>query len=79
MDHKTLYIRNVREKREYLKVIDELPCLVLAALDIEREDRAAAVREISLVKLMVRMIRKRRMIYLCYACLSRRSDSVSTP
>ncbi len=38
-------------------MVDELPCLFLAALDIEGEDRTTAVREELLVKFMVWMRR----------------------
>ena len=64
MDNKALYVCNVSKEREDRKTVDELICFFLAALDIECEDRAAAVREILLVKIMLGVIRERRMVEL---------------
>ena len=64
MDYKALNVGYVGKKGEYLQCIDECPRLLLAAADVKCEDGAAAVREILLVKSVIRMIGKRRMIYL---------------
>lgn len=58
MNYKRLNISYVSKEREDLKCIDELVSLGLSSLDIEGEDRTAAVREILLIKLVLRMIRK---------------------
>ena len=61
MDHQRLHVRNIGEKRENLQIVDELVRLCLSALDIKGEDGAAAIREVFLVKRVLRMIRERRM------------------
>ena len=66
MDHQTLHICHICQQGENAQIIDKLPCCVLAALDLEGEDGCSAVREILLIQCVIRMIRKRRMIYLGY-------------
>ena len=66
MDHKALHIRHICQKREDLQVIDELPGLFLSSLDLKCENGCSAVREIPLIKLMIRMPRQRRMVDLLY-------------
>ncbi len=66
MDHQTLHIRNVGKEGEDLQIVDELPSLVLTALDLKGKDRAAAVGEILLIERVVGMIRERGMIDLLH-------------
>ena len=58
MDDQTLYVSHIGKELEDLQVIDELPGFFLSALDLKGEDGCAAVREVSLIELMVWMIRK---------------------
>ena len=62
VDDQALDVCNVREQGEDLELVDELERCVLAALDVEGEDGSAAVREILLIKLVVRAVRQRRMV-----------------
>ena len=64
MDHEALDVCHVRKKRENLQVVDELPGLFLAALDLKCEDGGAAVGEILLIKSVIGMFRQRRMVYI---------------
>ena len=58
MNDKTLDVRNIRQKGEDLEIIAELLRRLAAALDLDGKDRCAAVREITLIQCMIRMIRK---------------------
>lgn len=53
MDHEALGVGHVGQQAEQVQVVDEHACRVLAALDVEGEDGAAAVREVLLVQLVV--------------------------
>lgn len=53
VDSKALYVCNVGKEREYLKVVDKLLSVVLGTLYLKGEDRAAAVREILIVKTLL--------------------------
>ena len=53
VDSKTLNIGNVCQEGEYLKIINELLSIVLSALDLKGEDRAAAVGEVLVIKLLL--------------------------
>ena len=65
MDDEGLDICDVGEEAEDLQMIDEFLCLFCTALDFECKDRNAAVREVLLVKLMIRMVRQGWMVNLC--------------
>ena len=52
VDNERLGVSNICQQREDLQVVDELFSLGNAALDLECEDRTAAVGEILLVKLV---------------------------
>ena len=56
VNHEALHIGNVCKQAEDPQAIDELEGLFLATLDVEGEDRAATIREVLLVKLVVRMV-----------------------
>ena len=56
MDDKRLNVRNVCEKREYLKPVNERLSLFCAALDLKRKDGRAPVGEVLFVQRMVGMI-----------------------
>ena len=71
MDNKRLNIGNICKQREDLQRVNELPSLLLAALDIECEYRAAAVFEVSAVKLVLRMIGQGRVVDLFYQRMCR--------
>lgn len=62
MDDERLDVRDIGQQAEDLQVVDELLGRLSAALDLERENRDAAIREVLLVELMVRMVRKSRVI-----------------
>ena len=62
VDDEGLHVCDVCEQRENFESIDERLCFLSAALDVEREDGSAAVREILLIKLVVRAVRQRRMV-----------------
>ena len=64
MDDERLDIGDVREQGEDSEVVDELLRRLGAALDFERENRDAAVREIFLVERMIRMALDGRMVDL---------------
>ena len=66
MYHQALHICHVGKEGEYLQGIDEGKGLLLAALDVEREDGACPVREVLLIQGVIRMIRKRRMVDLLH-------------
>lgn len=66
MNNQGLYVSNVGQQGENLKVINEPKSLFLTALDLEGEDRSTAVREILLIQGMVRMLGQGRMADLCY-------------
>ena len=53
MDDQRLHVGHVRQQREQVQVVDEDTRRVLAALDVEGEDGAGAVREVLLVQLVV--------------------------
>lgn len=59
-----LDVGHVGEQREHLQVVDELPSSLLAALDLEGEDRGAATGEILLVQLMVGVLGQARVVHL---------------
>ena len=59
-----LDVGHVGEQREHLQVVDELPCSLLAALNLEGEDRGTTVGEILLVELMVGVLRQARVVHL---------------
>lgn len=62
VDNEGLHVCDVCEQRENFESVDERLCFLSAALDVEREDGSAAVREILLIKLVVRAVRQRRMV-----------------
>ena len=64
MDDERLDVGNIGQQAEYLQVVDELLGRLSAALDLERENRDAAIREVLLVELMIRMVRHSRVIDL---------------
>ena len=49
VNNQGLNVRNISQQREYRQVVDELLCVSRGALDLKREDRAAAVREVLLI------------------------------
>ena len=66
VNDKALHVRDVRQQREDFQAVDKLVRFLLPALDVEGEDGRAAVREILLIKLVVRAVRQRRMVDLFY-------------
>ena len=56
MDHKALDVCYVCKQRKNLEVIDKGMRFFHAAFDLEGEDRCAAVGEILLIQIMLRMI-----------------------
>ena len=56
VDYKALDIGDIGQQREDLQMIDELEGLLLAALDVEGEDRRAAVGEVLLIQGVVGVI-----------------------
>ena len=62
MDNQALYVRNVRQKREYLKMVDKLLGSLCAALDVEGEDGTGAVREVTVVQLFIAAFGERGMV-----------------
>jgi len=56
VDHEALHVGDVSKQAEDLQVVNELEGFFLAALDVERKDGTATVREVLLVKLVVRMV-----------------------
>lgn len=63
VNHEALHVGNVCKQAEDLQAIDELEGLFLAALDVEGKDGSATVREVLLVKFVVRMVREARMAH----------------
>ena len=57
MDHKALNICHIGQQGEYLQLIDKVMRLLLPAFDLKRENRGAALRKVSLIKCMIRMLR----------------------
>ena len=53
VDHEALGVGHVGQQAEQVQVVDEHACRVLAALDVEGEDGAAAIREVLLVQLVI--------------------------
>ena len=56
MNNQRLYICNICKKAENLQVINKFPGFFAATFDVESENACAAVREVFLVKFMVRMV-----------------------
>ena len=56
MDDQRFDIGYIGQQGEYLQIIDKAVRFLLPAPYLEREDRSCSVREISLVKIVVRMI-----------------------
>ena len=63
VNYKRLYICNICKQTENLEVINKLPCFFPSPFDVECKNRSSAMREILLIKSMVRMIGKGRVIY----------------
>ena len=63
MDDQALHVGHVRKQAEDLERVDEGPGLGLAALDVEGEDRGAAVREVARVDLVIRMVGQARVAH----------------
>ena len=53
MDDQRLHVRDVCQQRENFQVVDEPERGFLPALDFEREDARAAVREVALIERVV--------------------------
>lgn len=64
MDDQRLHVRDVCQQRENLQIVNEPKCGFLPALDFEREDARAAVREVALVERVVGMVGQGRMVDL---------------
>ena len=64
VDYKALDIGDIGQQRKDLQMIDELEGLLLATLDVEGEDRRAAVGEVLLIQGVVGVIRQRGMVDL---------------
>ena len=64
MDDEGLHVRDVCKQRENFEVINEAERCFLPALDLERKDARAAIREIPLVERVVGVIGQRRMVDL---------------
>ena len=64
VDDQRLHVGHVGQQREDLQVVDEFEGHFLPALDLEREDRRAAVREVFVVQRVVGMLGQRGMIDL---------------
>ena len=58
-----LHVGDIGEQRENLQVVDEFPGRFLAALNLEREDRGAAVGEVTLVELVVGVVGQARVVH----------------
>ena len=65
MNYQTLHVGYIGKKGKYLERVNEFPCLLHTALDFKCKDGTASVREIFLIQCVVRMLRKRRVIYFC--------------
>ena len=70
MNHQALHIRYICQQREQLQIITELLRRLAPTLDLDREDRRAAIGEIALIQRMIRMIRQGRMINLAHLLMS---------
>ena len=55
VDDQTLHVGHIGKEREDTQVVDKLPSLVLTALELDGEDRTAAVGELLVVELVVWM------------------------
>ena len=64
MDDQRLHVRDVCQQRENLQIVNKPKCGFLPALDFEREDARAAVREVALVERVVGMVGQGRMVDL---------------
>ena len=64
VDDEGFDVRDIRKQREDLERIDEGVGFLLPALDVEREDGRAAVREIALIEGVIRVIRQRWVVHL---------------
>ena len=62
MDDQALDVCHVGQQRENLQVVDKPKRLLLAALDLERENRGAAAREILLIQRVVGMAGQSRVV-----------------
>ena len=63
VDHEALHVGDVGKQAEDFQVVDELESFFLAALDVEREDGTATIREVLLVEFVVRMVREARVAH----------------
>lgn len=63
VNHEALHVGDVCKQAENFQVINELESFFLTTLDVEGEDRTAAIREVLLVKLVVRMVREARVAH----------------
>lgn len=63
VNHEALHVGNVCKQAKDLQAIDELEGFFLAALDVEGENGTATVREVLLVKFVVRMAREARVAH----------------
>ncbi len=95
MDHQALGVAHIRQMGEHLERIDEALAGFQAAFDAERQDGAAAARQIFLSQRAIRARRQPRIVHPFHAgvrlpgtratrwplaqCASMRSFSVSTP
>ena len=59
-----LDVGHVGEQREHLQMIDELPCSLLATLNLKGEDRGTAVGEVLLIELVIGVLRQARVVHL---------------
>ena len=66
MNYQGLHIRHIGKERENLQTINKLEGLLLTALNLKCEDRAAAIRKILLIESMIRMLWQTWMINLGY-------------
>ena len=66
VDDETLHIRHIRKQREHLQAVAEFLRRLPAALHLDGEDGRAAVRKITLIERMIRMIDQGRMVDLIY-------------
>lgn len=63
VNHEALHVGNISKQAEDLQAIDELEGFFLTALDVEGENGTAAIREVLLVKFVVRMVREARVAH----------------
>ena len=59
-----LDVGHVGEQREHLQMIDELPCSLLATLNLKGKDRGTATGEVLLIELVIGVLRQARVIHL---------------